>query len=256
MNDINNKHHEGEVTIEEARSVQVDARNTATMGTPAAIIVGAALIAGALYFGLKAQSASPAPVSNTGDGNGTVGTEQQGPVNVTEGDLPVYGNPSAPVTLVEWADFQCPFCGRFHKDVESAVRDKYINSGKVKWAYRDFAFLGQESTDAAIAARCANEQGKFWQYHDKLFASQNGENEGAFSRDNLKGFARDLGLNASQFNNCLDSNKYADAVEKDTATGRAAGVNGTPTSFINGRIVNGAQPFSAVQQIIEDELKK
>lgn len=253
MNESSEKRHDGEVTIEEARNVAVDARSASSMSTSLAIVLGAALVAGALYWGLKSQPApiGPPPGNNNG---GSGAPPPTAPQDVTAGDLPVDGNPSAPVVIVEWADYQCPFCGRFYEQVEKPVRDQYIKAGKVQWAYRDFAFLGQESTDAAVAARCANEQGKFWAYHDKLFDSQAGENQGAFSKDNLKKFAQQVGLNAAQFNNCLDSNKYADAVAKDTEAGRAAGVQGTPTSFVNGKIISGAQPLEVVKQAIEAAL--
>ena len=104
------------------------------------------------------------------------------------------GNKNAKVTIIEFADFQCPFCERFFKDAESNIIKDYVNSGKVKFAFRHYAFLGQESNFAAEASECANEQGKFWEFHDYLFKNQQGENQGAFTKDKLKGFAATLGL--------------------------------------------------------------
>jgi protein-disulfide isomerase len=117
------------------------------------------------------------------------------------------------------------------------------------------AILGEESQWAAEASECASEQNKFWEYHDKLFDSQNGENQGAFSKDNLKKFAAELGLDTTQFNQCLDSSKYALEVQEQTQSGQQLGVSSTPTFVINGVPVVGAQNFTAFQQIIEAQLK-
>src|SRR3989344_8910929 len=146
----------------------------------------------------------------------------------------VLGSPDAPVTFVEFGDFQCPFCERFYQTTEKELIEKYVKTGQVKFIWRDFAFLGQESYDAAVAARCAGEQGKFWEYHNYLFENQRGENQGGFSMINLKNFARALNLDPGRFNSCLDSQKYISAVEKETELGRQLGVDGTPSSFING----------------------
>ncbi len=174
--------------------------------------------------------------------------------NVTAGNLPSLGDPNAKVLVVEWADFQCPFCERFFKDAEANLRKDYVDSGKVKYAFRDFAFLGTESDDAANAARCANEQGKFWQFHDYLYNHQGSENSGTFSKDNLKKFASDLGLNTDSFNSCVDSGKYAKDVSADVDAGRNAGVSGTPTIYINGTQLVGAQPYTTVKAAIDKAL--
>lgn len=260
MNEIQSTNEKAEITIEEAQTVRVEAKPSANSGLPLAIFLGLALIAAAIFFGpnaVKSPSSESAPSlpsgATTGIGDTTAPT---GPVNVTAGDLPALGDPKANVLVVEWGDYQCPFCERFFQQVEPTLREQYIKTGKVLFAFRDFQFLGQESTDAGIAARCADEQGKFWAYHDKLYKEQKGENQGTFAKANLKKFAADIGLNTTQFNNCLDTDKYKDAAEKDTAAGRDAGVNGTPTTFINGRVVNGAQPLENFTKIIEEELTK
>lgn len=166
------------------------------------------------------------------------------------------GDPNAKVTVVEFADYQCPFCERLFTQVIPSLDKEYVNTGKVRFVYRDYAFLGQESTWSAEAARCANEQGKFWQYHDYLFTHQGAENSGAFSKANLKKFAVALGLNASQFNTCLDSDKYATEVSQDFQEGQAAGVNGTPGSFVNGVMINGAVPYATFKTAIDAALAK
>lgn len=177
-------------------------------------------------------------------------------VNVSIGHLPVKGNDKAKITIVEFADFQCPFCERFFSQVESNLIKDYVDTGKAKFAFRQYAFLGQESTWAAEAAECANEQNKFWEYHDYLYTHQGQENSGAFSKEKLEGFAGILGLDANQFKTCLQSDKYADKVKTDFTEGQAAGVNGTPATFINGQLVSGAQPYANFKSLIDAELAK
>lgn len=177
-------------------------------------------------------------------------------VDVKVGKLPVLGKENAKVTIVEFADFQCPFCGKWFKESAANLIKEYVDTGKVKLAFRHFAFLGEESNWASEASECANEQGKFWQFHDYLFNNQNGENQGAFAKDKLKGFAATLGLNTTQFNTCLDSGKYALRVSEDTQEGQVAGVTGTPTIFVNGQALVGAQPYAALKALIDQELSK
>lgn len=179
-----------------------------------------------------------------------------GKVNVGTGDFPPLGNKDAKVTIVEFADFQCPFCEKLYSDALASIKKDYVDTGKAKLYYRNWAFLGQESVWAAEASECANEQGKFWEFHDYLFNHQGGENQGAFSKENLKGFAASLGLDTQQFSSCLDSDKYKNAVEKDLSDGKAAGVSGTPATFINGNVLVGAQPYSAFKDLIDKELNK
>ena len=165
------------------------------------------------------------------------------------------GDPNAPVTIIEFADFQCPYCGRFFVQTKPQIDEAYIQSGKVRLGYWNFAFLGDESTWAAEAAECAADQDKFWEYHDILYGSQSGENQGAFNKDNLKKFAEELGLDTQTFNECLDSGKYTSLIQDDTSASSALGVNSTPTFLVNGQAVVGAQPFEVFQQTIESLLK-
>lgn len=215
---------------------------------PAAIVLAGIIIAVATIYSVKR------PASNTAGDNSKTAVLAALPA-VSSSDF-VLGDQNAPVIIIEYSDFQCPFCGKFFKETESMLREKYIKTGKVKFIYRSFAFLGQESLWAAAAARCAGEQGKFWQYHDYLYSNQSGENQGAFSKDNLKSFATALGLNPEKFNACLDSEKYTDLIQKETKAGGGAGVQGTPASFINGTLYPGALPAATFTQIIDDELNK
>ena len=165
------------------------------------------------------------------------------------------GDPDAPVTIIEFADFQCPYCGRFFAQTEPQIDKAYLQSGKVRFGYFDFAFLGQESSWAAEAAECAADQNKFWEYHDMLYSSQSGENQGAFNKDNLKKFAEDLELDTNAFNKCFDSGKYTQLIQGDSNTASSIGVRSTPTFLINGQPLIGAQPFEAFQRVIDPLLK-
>lgn len=179
-----------------------------------------------------------------------------GPVKVSTGHLPVLGDKNAKVTIIEFGDFQCPFCEKLYTEVEKNLIKDYVNKGKAKFAFRHYAFLGQESTDAALASECANEQGKFWEYHNYLYENQGAENSGTFSKDNLKSFAATLGLDTAKFNDCLDTTKYQKNVDKDLTEGGAAGVSGTPATFVNGVLLEGAAPYADFKAEIEKALAK
>ena len=222
---------------------------------PGAIILAGVVIAGAVLY-TKLPPAPRTPLSGVGDS--TPGVEEgaaSDALKIRQNDF-VLGNPTAKVVLIEYGDFQCPFCGRFFQTAEKQIIETYVKTGKAVFLWRDFAFLGGESFRAAEAARCAGEQNKFWEYHDYLFNRQNGENEGAFADANLKRFAGEIGLNQTTFNACFDSGKYKKAVEDATTEGKSLGVNGTPATFVNGQMISGAQPFSVFQKVIDEELKK
>jgi len=152
------------------------------------------------------------------------------------------GDPNAPVKLTIYADFQCPACGNWTKDNEPSFIAKYVATNKVYFVYTPFSFIddngpGTESKDAAAAAFCAMDQGKFWQYHDMLYANQTGENTGDFSAKRLAAFAQKLGLDMNQFNSCFNSGKYKSTVLQDKAEGTTLGVSATPSFAINGKLV-------------------
>ncbi|CAG0933157.1 hypothetical protein TFLX_02944 [Thermoflexales bacterium] len=131
------------------------------------------------------------------------------------------------------------------------VLQSYIDAGKVSFVYKHSAFLGQESAWSAQAAECAADQGKFWEYHDLLFARWNGENQGTFAKDNLIGFAKELNLDMAKFEPCLQNDETLQRVMDDTQEGRQVGVTGTPTFFINGKPLVGAQPAEVFQAEID-----
>jgi len=167
---------------------------------------------------------------------------------------PVLGNASAPVTIVEYADFQCPNCAAFFGSVEPELVRRYVDTGKAKLVFRHFAWIGGESKLAAQAASCAGAQGKFWPYHDYLYAHQRGENSGAFSSTNLKSFAAALSLDRATFDSCLDSGAYKGVVDRDFDEVRSLGLTGTPTFLINGQRIVGAQSLAVFAAAIDKQL--
>jgi len=168
----------------------------------------------------------------------------------------ILGAPDAPVRVVVYSDFQCVFCGRLHADAEAQIVEKYVRTGKVRLELRHFAVMGKESMPAAEAALAAADQGKYWEYRDLLFQNYKGVDKGVFTTENLVRWAGELGLDQARFAEALASGIHRAEVEKDLMEGRSLGLTGVPISFINGRQLRGAQPFSVFQQVIEEELAK
>lgn len=225
---------------------------------PIAIVLAGVIIAGAIFY----TRSSPQTITNTGGGDQQIAGNNQpagGVANVSADDDAFIGKENAPVTLIEFSDFECPFCRKFWKETLPLIKKEYIDTGKVRFVYRDFPLsFHPGATPAAEGAECAREQGKFWEMHDAIFDEQEKQGSGTIQFDALdvKKWAAKIGLNASKFNQCLDSGKYKQEVEKDIADGLAAGVSGTPSIFVNGRLIVGAQPFAAFKAVIDEELKK
>ncbi|OGN14410.1 MAG: hypothetical protein A3J47_03150 [Candidatus Yanofskybacteria bacterium RIFCSPHIGHO2_02_FULL_43_22] len=220
---------------------------------PGAIVLAGVMISSAVIFsnggfgGLKAG------------GPASVGNVPGGQKEVSENDDAFLGDENAPVVVIEFSDFQCPFCRSFWRDTLPLIKSEYIDTGKVKFVYRDFPLdFHPGAMPAAQASECAEEQDKFWEMHDKIFIEQDKQGTGTiqFGVNELKKWASETGLKIGDFNSCLDSQKYAEEVKKDAADGRLAGASGTPSFFINGRLLVGAQPFSAFKSIIDEELSK
>ncbi len=179
------------------------------------------------------------------------------PTNIkvdVKGD-PFKGNKDAKVTIVEFSDFQCPFCSRFYEQTFPQLEKEYINTGKVKLVFKDFPLrsIHPLAQKASEAAECADEQGKFWEYHDKLFEAQQEWRTSGI--DSFKQYASDLGLDTEKFNNCLDNDETKDEVDEDYNEALKAGGRGTPYFVINGKPLSGAQPFANFKAIIDAELK-
>jgi protein-disulfide isomerase len=147
------------------------------------------------------------------------------------------GNPDAKVKVFAFEDFQCPICGEYTQKLEPQIMDTYVATGKIYYQFIPFSFIGPESFVAAQGAYCAMDQGKFWEYHDYLFANQNGENKGDFSNQNLQSIAKQMGLDTTTFNTCLSSSKYTQKVNDDKNFAVQSGATGTPYFLVNGKLV-------------------
>lgn len=185
-----------------------------------------------------------------------------GPVTMSAGDGPSLGSDEAPVTIVEFSDYQCPFCKKHVLNTFPTLKTSYIDTGKVRYVFRDFPLdnIHPYARKAAEAAHCAGDQGKFWDMHDTLF-----QNQATLMPDNLKSFAHDLQLNIETFTACLDEGKYAKKVDADVVAGSAIGVTGTPKFFIGKKkldgtmvatVMKGAQPATAFGQVIDRLLEE
>lgn len=178
-----------------------------------------------------------------------------GKQNVSVGDYPPKGDKNAKVTIVAFEDFRCPFCEKLFSNVLPQLQKDYIDTGKVKLYYRNYQFLGPASVIAGNAGECANDQGKFWQFHDYMYKNQPSESDTSiYTSPILSQIAGQLGMDSTKFKDCLDSKKFDKNVSQDLADGQKAGVSGTPTLFINGQPIVGAQPYSAFKTIIDQEL--
>jgi len=165
-------------------------------------------------------------------------------------DDPSEGKADAPVTVVEFSDFQCPFCQRVWPTLKQ-LRMKYGDRMRLVWKDFPLTQIHPQAFVAAQAGNCAREQGKFWEYHDKMFGNQS-----ALQPANLKQYAADVGLDTAKFNQCLDSSKYEARVQAALGVGGQLGITSTPTVFVNGRMINGAQPIEVFQSVIDEELTR
>ena len=167
-----------------------------------------------------------------------------------EGDN-ILGDPEAPVTIVEFSDYECPFCGRHFGSTYGQIKEKYVDTGKVNIIFKDFPLsFHQNAQKASEAAECAGDQGRYYEYHDILF-----NNQKALGVSSLKAYASDLGLDTETFNACLDSGEKYSEVQDDFKEGQKVGVRGTPANFINGNMISGACPIEAFDTAINAELE-
>lgn len=169
---------------------------------------------------------------------------------------PILGDPDAPITIVEFGDYQCHFCEKWFHETKPLIERDYIDTGKVNLIFVDMAFLGRDSPKAAQASYCAEDQGMYWQYHDMLYNSQEPKIDGGWaSTERLKAFAFALGLDMELFESCLDSGKYSKRIQYNVQQARENGINSTPGFFVVGsdtqQFIKGAQPYSTFQKIID-----
>jgi protein-disulfide isomerase len=206
---------------------------------PVAFVTGLAL--GFLFWG-RDQGAT----AGSAAADESVGQEPVR-IDVSPDDDPSIGPDTAPITIIEFSDFNCPYCKRWQTNTFFPLLDAYPD--QIRFVYRDFPVTSQESFIAAQAANCAGEQGDYWRFHDALLTGDLGLGRAAYSQ-----YAESLGIDAQALLACVDSGRYADEVEADARYAASLGVSGTPTFFINGIPMVGAQPLAQFAQVIEGEL--
>ena len=176
--------------------------------------------------------------------------------NLIENGSPIIGNPGAPITILEWGDYQCTFCYRFHESSLNVILTEYIESGKVKLVFKDFPLNGPDSILAAEATYCADDQGKYWEYHNEVYTNWAGERTGWVNYDSLNEFAKSVDLELEQFSSCLIDHKYRQKVLELEKFGRDIGIDATPSFLIfnDEKIIKirGNQPIDAFRQAIDD----
>jgi protein-disulfide isomerase len=166
---------------------------------------------------------------------------------------PSKGAADAPVVMVDFSDFQCSYCAKFARETLPKLEERYIRTGKLRLVFRHLAILGEASVTASLAAACAQDQGKFWEYHNTLFANRSAL---AFTSARLKRYAADLPLDRTAFAACLDGKTHAGRIESESLLGRALGVNAAPAFLINGQLAMGAYPFEVFQRWLDAILAK
>ena len=177
-------------------------------------------------------------------------------ITLIEGGSPILGNPSAPITILEWGDYQCTYCHRFHESTLNTLEVDYIQTGKVNLVFKDFPLNGPDSVLAAEASHCAGDQGKYWQYHDELYKNWAGENTGWVTRWALNAFGNTVGLNLDKFNQCLDDHKYQNKVNLLYKFGQEIGIDATPSFLVfnDDKIIKirGNQPLETFLRTISE----
>lgn len=225
--------------------------------------VGAVIGIAVIVFLISGQGLEK-PLAQTPKEETSLATAQDNNTQVkisllVDNSSPILGSKDAPITMVEFGDYQCFFCNKFYHTVEPDIVKNYINTGKVRMVFKDFVIIGQDSVNAAHAAHCAQEQGKFWEYHDALYNNWAGENTGWASSSNLMSFATKIGLNGTQFSDCMNQSKYISTVKGSLSDAKGLGLDGTPDFFILApdhsitKIV-GAQPYEVFDNLFKSKL--
>lgn len=193
--------------------------------------------------------------SDTGDGGENPG-DMPGlsPRPGEELGMPAMGSPDAPITMVEFGDFGCPYCGVFALQVKPEIIEHYVETGIVRFIWRDFPVITENSLPAARAARCAQEQGAFWEYHDALYEVLDEDGSRAFDDAKFSNLAKDLSLDTARFDGCLEDNPHQSVIARDIQHARQLGARATPTFLVNGYLVSGSQPFEQWEEIFAELL--
>jgi protein-disulfide isomerase len=176
--------------------------------------------------------------------------------NLLENGSPMLGSPSSPISILEWGDYQCTYCYRFHTSSFNTILDEYVNSGRANFVFKDFPLNGPDSVFAAEAAYCAEDQGKYWQYHDELYANWGGERTGWITADSLNKFATTVDLEIGKFNSCINEHKYNQRVLELEKFGKDIGIDATPSFLVfnDEKIIKirGNQPVDAFRNAIAE----
>jgi protein-disulfide isomerase len=219
------------------------------------LAVVAAVLGLALIAVQTGGAATRAGGSATGDASGRPSLSSL--ADRTDGDPLSIGPADAPVVMIEWSDYRCPFCAAFAKDAFPELREEYFDTGKVRFEFRDLAIFGDQSVDAAVAARAAGEQGKYFAFATALFDAAPAKGHPDMPKDKLIGFARTAGVpDLARFERDLGDDALRARVQADTARAQELGANGTPFFVIGDTPLSGAQPTEVFRQVIEDELDK
>ena len=191
--------------------------------------------------------------------------EQVGPEKITMDTFllngsPILGDPNAPITLVEFGDYQCHYCNVFFESIEDDIIKNYVETGKVKMIFKDYNIIGPDSVKASQGAHCANDQGLFWEYHDILYSNWTGENNGWASGTNLANFAQEVGLDTNEWSECMIQQKHSQTILNSNDDAKALELTGTPAFFVinsNGEVSKlfGAQPFEVFKKTFDSELE-
>ena len=236
------------------------------MFLPVSILIAAVMVGGAIVFATLYKGGAVAPAAGVGNGNVVAATSTvanpAAAMALGSRDA-ILGNASATVTLIEYGDYQCPYCVQFFSQTQPQILQNYVNTGKVRVVFRDFAFLGTESTAAAEAAQCAEDQGKLWAYHDALYNAKladdnkgGTEDDGFYTTAEFLKVAQQVGLNIPTFTSCINNNTDANIVAQEKGAAANAGVNSTPSFIVNGTPIVGAQPYSVFQAALDAALKQ
>ena len=197
------------------------------------------------------------PVSNFQESN----SQKKILSSIITSSSPVLGDVNAPITLIEFGDYQCHFCNVHFHNTEHDLLENYIYTGKVKMIFKDFTIIGPDSINAAHGTHCADDQGKFWEYHDILYNNWTGENNGWASSENLLGFAQEIELNIDEWSKCMIEARHSQIITDSSKNARELGITGTPAFFVVGPDnnivkISGAKPFKNFETIFEQEIEK
>jgi protein-disulfide isomerase len=228
---------------------------TSSLVVPAVALVAALALGGVLLLGGGAEG-DPDPQAASADRTAPAEDSERSEVldlleRRQEGDPLALGDVDAPVLMIEWADFQCPFCGSFARDTKPELMERYVDEGILRIEWRDFPVLGPESQTAALAGRAAAEQDAFWDLHDEIYAEERERNAGELAEESLLAMVDDLGLDVDRFADDLGDPAHEEAIELDLQIAQQLGITGTPAFLVNGQLMIGGQPTEMFARAVE-----